>query len=118
MPVLVAEDNPDNTELLQVALDELGYRAEFVEDGEQVLQATGQDECSAIVMDMQMPVMDGLAASRAIRESESTSHRIPIIALTANAMDGDREKCLTGDYTSKPFTVEQLSAVLGRWIRP
>jgi CheY-like chemotaxis protein len=112
--VLVVEDNPDCSKLAGKMLQSLGCRVEFAADGLEAIEAFAPGKYFAIFMDMRMPVMDGLAATKRIRELESGS-RVPIIALTANAMPGDRERCLADgmdDYLSKPFKREELAAKL------
>ncbi|HYQ90939.1 MAG TPA: response regulator [Candidatus Competibacteraceae bacterium] len=119
--VLLAEDNPINQQVAVQMLQRLGYKVKAVENGQAVLDALAQGEYGAILMDCQMPVMDGFTATRAIRrqETDSGQPRIPIIALTASTMQGDRERCLAAgmdDFLSKPFKRDQLKAVLQRWL--
>jgi len=124
--VLLAEDNPVNVEVAKAMLESLGLQAQVVQNGMEALQAVRSGEFEAVLMDCQMPVMDGFAATAAIRRAErqaAQSHdaprHLPIIAITANALQGDREACLAAgmdDYLSKPFTQQQLAAVIGRWI--
>jgi CheY-like chemotaxis protein len=112
--VLVVEDDPDNSKLTGKMLQRLGCRAEFAAHGAEAVEAFVPGKYFAILMDMRMPVMDGLAATRKIRELESGS-RVPIIALTANVMPGDRERCLAAgmdDFLSKPFKKAELAAKL------
>jgi CheY-like chemotaxis protein len=95
-----------------------GYRVEFAADGQEALDAFTPEKFSAILMDMQMPVMDGLEATRRIRERESGT-RVPIIALTANVMPGDRERCLGAgmdEFLTKPFKLRDLSGMLTRFL--
>jgi two-component system sensor histidine kinase/response regulator len=118
--VLLAEDNPVNQQVALGMLKRLGCQATVVAHGGQALEALQHNPYDVVLMDCQMPEMDGFAATRAIRASKAkaTQPPIPIIALTANAMQGDREQCLAAgmdDYLSKPFTLEQLYAVLARW---
>jgi signal transduction histidine kinase/CheY-like chemotaxis protein/HPt (histidine-containing phosphotransfer) domain-containing protein len=126
--VLLAEDNPVNQELATTLLENLGCQVEVVGNGRAALEriteaAFDQITCpiDLILMDMQMPEVDGLEATAAIRASEAREGdlRLPIIALTANALDGDRERCLAAgmdDYLSKPFTQKQLARALARWL--
>jgi CheY-like chemotaxis protein len=103
-------------------LESLGLAAEYARNGDEALQMVRRGDYDAVLMDCQMPVMDGFAATGAIRRDERESGRgrtLPVIAITANALQGDREACLAAgmdDYLSKPFTQQQLAAVIGRWI--
>jgi PAS domain S-box-containing protein len=119
--VLLAEDNSINQIVAQSMLQALGLGVDVVSNGRLTLDALEQKRYSLILMDCQMPEMDGYEASRKIRQREANSGgaRIPIIALTAHAMEGDREQCLSAgmdDYLSKPFNSKQLAAALGRWL--
>jgi two-component system sensor histidine kinase/response regulator len=114
--VLVAEDNAVNQSVIVRMLARLGLRADVVVDGFQAVQAVAHGNYDAVLMDCQMPGMDGFAAARAIRATEG-SRRLPIIALTASALPGDRERCVAAgmdDYLTKPLTRDALVAVLGR----
>ncbi len=113
-PVLVVEDEKTSAMLAGKMLESLGYRAEFAADGAQAVKAFLQKKFAAILMDMSMPVMDGLKATKKIREIE-TGARVPIIALTANVMPGDRERCLAAGmdgFLTKPFKRDDLAAKL------
>ena len=120
--VLVAEDNTVNQQVALSMLTELGCKVDIVADGLQAVVATGTHSYDLIFMDCQMPELDGYEATAEIRklEKETAADKpMPIIALTANAMAGDREKCLQAgmdDYLSKPFKREQLRAILTRWL--
>jgi PAS domain S-box-containing protein len=117
--VLVAEDNPTNQEVAVGMLGMLGYEADVAKDGLEVLMTLQRGSYAAVLMDVQMPEMDGYEATREIRRREGDALRTPIIAMTANALRGDREKALEAgmdDYVSKPVKSEELRAVLGRWI--
>jgi CheY-like chemotaxis protein len=116
--ILVAEDSPILQKIIVHHLTNLGYQFDVVPTGVGAVEAIKSGKYSAILMDWQMPEMDGLNATRVIRHSDEDWANIPIIAMTANAMEGDRAACLTAgmsDYVSKPFTKEQLKAVLDRW---
>jgi CheY-like chemotaxis protein len=123
--VLVAEDNLVNQKLAVRMLERLGYQPDVVSNGHEALAAFEREVYAAIVMDCQMPVMDGYEATRRIREQEQRSDasrdraHIPIIALTANAMQGDRERCKAAgmdDYLSKPVKTDDVGKILQRWI--
>ena len=119
--VLLVEDNPVNREVATGLLELLGCHVDSAENGQQALEAFATGAYDVIFMDCQMPVMDGFMATARIREREQQTQaaRIPIIALTANAMKRDRERCLAGgmdDYLSKPFTIGQLKDLLSRWL--
>ncbi|MFZ1828988.1 MAG: response regulator [Candidatus Competibacteraceae bacterium] len=120
--VLLVEDNPVNQELGCEMLRSLGLHVDVAEDGERALAAIARQHYSLVLMDCQMPVMDGFEATRrlrAIEQSTGANVRLPVIALTANAMVGDRELCLAAgmdDYLSKPFKTVELSEVLARWL--
>ena len=116
--VLLAEDNVVNQRVGVTLLRRLGYTVDVVANGREAISAVLRNHYDAILMDCQMPEMDGYAAARAIRQISSTTH-IPIIALTANAMAGDRERCLEAgmdDYIAKPIQSEMLARNLSRWI--
>lgn len=116
--VLLTEDNLVNQQVAGSMLENLGYRVSIANNGQQAVDQFLQDRPDLIIMDCQMPVMDGFEATRLIREYESqhvAPERIPILAITANAMTGDREKCLRAgmdDYLSKPFNKSQLQPLL------
>lgn len=115
--ILVAEDNPVNQEVTLIMLDTLGLQADVAENGREALRQMQLKTYDLVLMDIQMPVMDGLDATRMIRESERTASctPVPIIALTANAMSGDMQRCLDAgmdSYLSKPFTLQQLAELL------
>lgn len=117
--VLVVEDNPVNQKVVCHMLRKMGFTVELADHGEAGVEMLGQGAFDAVLMDCQMPVMDGYEATRAIRALDDSISRIPIIALTANAMDGDREKCLAAgmdDYLSKPAKADQLREMLQKWI--
>jgi CheY-like chemotaxis protein len=119
--ILLVEDNPVNREVAAGMLESLGCRIDAAENGWLAIEAMNVTTYDAVLMDCQMPVMDGLTATAEIRRREQTSGaaRVPVIALTANAMEGDRERCLAAgmdDFLSKPFTQQQLATLLRRWL--
>ncbi len=121
--ILVVEDNPVNQQVVLHMLTRLGCRAHAVDHGLQALQALERDHYDLVLMDCQMPEMDGYAATRAIRAEGSLvrNRNIPIIALTANAMQGDRETALAAgmdDYLAKPVHSETLANMLRQWLPP
>ena len=116
--VLVAEDNPVNQEVIRAMLSLAGAEVLLVENGELAVQTFRQGNFDVVLMDCQMPVMDGYEAARAIRHEEAPGRRIPIIALTANAFSEDRERCLSAgmdDYVAKPVTRDLLIQTVARW---
>ncbi|MCM8621069.1 MAG: response regulator [Candidatus Accumulibacter sp.] len=120
--VLVAEDNAVNQEVVAAMLASIGVNHTLVSNGRAAIAQLTQEHFDLVLMDCQMPEMDGFDATAAIRsrQREGTLDRyLPVVALTANAVEGDRERCLAAgmdDYLSKPFTREQLASVLGRWL--
>jgi signal transduction histidine kinase/CheY-like chemotaxis protein/ligand-binding sensor domain-containing protein len=116
--VLLAEDNAINQKISVALLKKLSYAVEVASDGEETVELWANGRFDCILMDCQMPKMDGYQATAAIREREAAGVRTPIIALTANAMAGDKERCLNAgmdDYLTKPLRVEDLARVLERW---
>ncbi|NOT22106.1 MAG: response regulator [Nitrospiraceae bacterium] len=128
--ILVAEDNLINQKLTVRMLEKLGYQSDIAENGQEALAALAKGSYAVILMDCQMPLVDGFEATRLIRQKEAAvqessaanhtgTHHIPIIAVTANAMAGDRERCLAAgmdDYLTKPLRKEDLRTTLDRWI--
>ena len=117
--ILVAEDHPINQKLAMAILTKRGYRVTLAADGREAIAKFSDERFAAILMDMQMPEMDGLEATMAIRQLESDQKlpRTPIVAMTANAMQGDRERCLEAgmdDYLSKPIRADALFSLLER----
>jgi len=117
--ILVAEDNLVNQKVATRTLDKLGFRCEVAANGREALSALERTRFDLVLMDCQMPEMDGFEATRRVREKElgKTTH-LPIVAMTANAMAGDREQCLAAgmdDYIAKPFNPGELVTVIERW---
>jgi PAS domain S-box-containing protein len=118
--VLVAEDNAINRTILLKQLEKLGLRADAVRNGHEALEALDDFAYDLVLMDCQMPGMDGYEATAKIRASQKPYRSIPIVAVTANAIRGDREKCLEigmNDYISKPISSEDLARALTRWLK-
>ncbi|WP_075062319.1 response regulator [Ornatilinea apprima] len=116
--ILVAEDNPVNQKLAQRILEKMGYQSDLVANGLEAIEAVHRQHYDLILMDVQMPEMDGLDATREIIREFGQQHRPRIVAMTANAMRGDREACLTAgmdDYISKPIRLAELQEILIRW---
>ena len=115
--LLIAEDNLVNQKVAVLTLTRLGYETEVVSDGRQAVDAFARGGFACILMDCQMPEMDGYQAAAAIRAIEDGTRRIPIVAMTAHAMKGDREKCLAAgmdDYVSKPRKIGALQGIIER----
>ncbi len=120
--ILLAEDNLVNRKVALSMLHQLGLRVDVAENGEIALEKWREGSFDLILMDCQMPLMDGYTATRKIREKEQDrGERLPIVALTANALASDREKCLAAgmdEYLPKPFTQDDLATILGTWLAP
>jgi two-component system, sensor histidine kinase and response regulator len=117
--VLVAEDNAVNQRVARRFLERLGCEVHVVDDGAQAVEALMRTTHDFVLMDMQMPIMDGLEASRRIRAREQAGQRIPIVALTADAMVGTFERCLEAgmdDYLTKPIDLKRLDDALARFL--
>ncbi|MEW8001120.1 MAG: response regulator, partial [Candidatus Thiodiazotropha endolucinida] len=117
--ILVAEDNLVNQAVIEEMLQLLNCKITLARNGREAVELLGNDHYDLILMDIQMPDMDGYEATRIIREQENKSERSTIIALTANAMDGDQEKCLAAgmdDYLAKPITRDKLQHILKKWL--
>ena len=115
--ILLAEDNPTNQKLAQYILDRIGYQATIANNGLETIQALRENTYDVVLMDVQMPEMDGLEATRQIRNLLPAERQPQVIAMTANAMQGDREMCLAAgmdDYISKPIRIEALVAALSK----
>ncbi len=121
--LLVAEDNDVNQMVVGELLRRLGYAADLVDDGRAAVAAVARGGYDLVLMDCQMPEMDGFEAAAAIRAAEAADGRgrLPVVALTANAIVGDRERCLSAgmdDYLSKPIDPQALAATLAAWLPP
>ena len=118
--VLVAEDEPVNMMIINTFLTKQGLTVVKAKNGAEALRKFRQDDFDLVFMDLHMPELDGLEAARCIRQLEQGKRRVPIIALTADAMKGDREKCLSAGmdhYVAKPFRQEELQAVLRQYLK-
>jgi CheY-like chemotaxis protein len=116
--VLVVDDESTNVEIARLFLEDCGLKVDCAEDGQQAIDMAKKTVYGAIMMDMQMPNLDGLRSTQQIRELPGYAET-PIIAMTANAFSEDRERCLAAgmnDYLVKPFTPEALFAILLRWL--
>jgi two-component system, sensor histidine kinase and response regulator len=118
--ILVVEDNLINQKVLKIILDKAGYSYDIAEDGLQAVQKFKSGTYKLVLMDCQMPNLDGLRASQIIRdyENENQRTRCPIVAMTANAMKGDKERCVTAgmdDFLAKPFKSGDLMRVISTW---
>jgi CheY-like chemotaxis protein len=117
--LLLAEDNEINQLVAAHALRAIGYQVDVVGNGEQALQALDEHTYEAVLMDCQMPVIDGYTATQELRHREGSGRRTPVIALTASAMTADRKRCYAAGmdaHLSKPFAAEELGAILRRWV--
>ncbi|KAB2954642.1 response regulator [Heliorestis acidaminivorans] len=117
--LLLAEDNPVNQKLALMQLKKLGYQAYVVNNGEEAIEAVQKANYSLVLMDCQMPVMDGFEATRAIRNLDKPCKDIPIIAMTAHAIEGYRQQCLESgmnDYFTKPVKMGDLDRILKKWL--
>jgi CheY-like chemotaxis protein len=117
--ILLVEDHKINQKLALTLLDRMGYSVDLAQDGHEAVAAAARTAYALVLMDMQMPGMDGLEATRIIRARAGPNQHVPIVALTANAMQSDREACMAAgmdDFLSKPFSRELLAACLTRWM--
>jgi PAS domain S-box-containing protein len=115
--ILVAEDNFTNREVILAQLRKLGYQPQAVPNGQEAFEAVERGSFSLVLMDCEMPLLDGYEATHRIRKSKNA--KIPIVALTANAMSSDRERCIVegmDDYLAKPVELVQLASTLAKWI--
>jgi len=118
-PILIVEDNKVNQMVLRGLLKKLGYKTLIAENGKVAVELLSRENVLAILMDVQMPVMDGYEATKAIRASGTANAHVPIIAVTANALSEDREHCLRvgmDDYIKKPVDVELIKRKLKIWL--
>lgn len=116
--VLVAEDNIVNQKVTLRMLQSLGCRVDLATNGLEAVAAVERAPYDLILMDCQMPELDGYGAARTIREKESEGARLPIIAMTANTKEGERERCIAAgmdDYVAKPVSTRQLGETLRAW---
>lgn len=121
MKVLVVDDNVINQKVASKMLQRMNIAADVAGDGNAAVEASRQVHYDLILMDVQMPVMDGLEATKMIRAEEHGNLHTPIIALTANALQGDRERCLQSgmdDYLSKPIKQQDIDYMVKKWISP
>lgn len=119
MHILVVEDNVINQKVILGMLRHFGYEADVVVNGEQSVQAVQDKGYDLVFMDVQMPIMDGYRATELIRQLPGDKGKTTIVAMTANAMEGDRESCLAAgmdDYLSKPIIPQGLEQVLQKWL--
>ncbi|MGC4097383.1 MAG: response regulator [Nitrospira sp.] len=119
--ILVADDNPINQKVATKMLEKLGWHVDVATTGKEAVTALSRLHYRLIFMDCQMPEMDGFTATQTIRQIEGTARHTPIIAMTANAMEGDHEQCLKAgmdDYIAKPITTPALKTMLTRWVPP
>lgn len=121
LPLLLVEDSPVNRKVALTMLGKLGYAVDVAQDGHEALEAVSRQQYAAVLMDLQMPNLDGYQAAQRVRDQEAGhGGRLPIIAMTTGALTGEREKALAvdmDDSVPKPFRMADLAAVLTRWAR-
>ena len=121
MRLLLAEDNLVNQAVATAMLAKIGYAADVVSDGQKAVDAAMASDYGAILMDCQMPVLDGYGATAEIRRGERNGRHVPIIALTAAAMAGERERCLAAgmdEYLTKPVNIDDLPGCAQARLKP
>jgi CheY-like chemotaxis protein len=119
--VLLAEDNQINAVLATTLMRRAGHKVDIAVNGDEAVRAVAGGPYDIVFMDMHMPVLDGLEASRRIRALGGRKGAVPIVALTANAMASDRQKCIAAgmnDFLSKPFEPQDIHAMLAKWGAP
>ena len=117
--VLVVEDNEVNQMVIKGMLTKLGFSFDLAKDGEEAVGKANEHPYAVILMDCQMPIMDGYEATQKIREMEADSRHTPIVALTAHAFHEESEKCISvgmDDFLSKPISVDSLKGMLEKWM--
>ncbi len=118
--ILLVEDNPINRKLAETMLKKAGYNVETAETGRIAVESTEKKNYDIIFMDVQMPELDGFEATKAIRQKEGANRHTTIIAMTAHALKGDRERCLDAgmdDYISKPIDPQELFKIINKWVK-
>jgi ammonium transporter, Amt family len=121
LTILLAEDHPINRKFMTALLEKHGHRVVTAENGQEAVERVTKGGIDLVLMDVKMPVMDGVTATRRIRQLPSEMCRVPIIAMTAHALAGDRTKCIQAgmnDYVAKPVEPERLFAVISQWVKP
>lgn len=117
--ILLVEDTPVNRKVLLSQLKQIGYKADYVENGQEALDLLAEESYDLIFMDCQMPILDGYEATRLLREREGKNAHTVVVGVTAYAMKENREKCLAvgmDDYLTKPVRMEQIAQVLAKWM--
>ena len=120
--ILLVEDNPVNQMVIKALLKKIGYHIDIANDGQKAIEQLQQKRYDLVLMDLQMPIIDGLEATRYIRANPLTilNNTLPIIAVTANAREGCRDKCIDAgmdDYMTKPVSREEMGAMLRKWLK-